>query len=319
MRWVDFDNDGFLDIVGTGIEDSMFTVVSPLYRNNGNGTFTLVPTNLPPMTGSDIQVADYDHDSLPDLFITGRDINFNAITGTFHNDGNGNFTMDTSSFRQMWTGTAKFGDVDNDNDIDILYDGVEDDIFAHSLIYLNDGNENFTEAVTNLPPTGEPGSVDWADIDHDGDLDVLLSGAYLMRNDGGGNFTDISPWTSGFFVVPAMFVDYDNDGDDDIFNMNFFNNNESTIYRNELITGISEYTGDFSFSFFPNPVNDFVNINPGDFNKPELSIITVDGKIILHEKTFYNSEYDLSSLAPGFYILELKNENSVTRKSFQKR
>jgi len=51
--------------------------------------------------------------------------------------------------------------------------------------------------ITNLPGTGEPGSVDWTDMDNDGDLDVLLGGTYLMRNDGNGNFSLLAENQSG--------------------------------------------------------------------------------------------------------------------------
>jgi hypothetical protein len=318
MRWIDFDHDGFPDIVGSGIEDSMFTVVSQLYRNNGNSTFSRVMTNLPPMTGSDIQVADYDNDSLPDIFITGRDINFNAITATFHNDGGGNFSMDTASFRQMWTGTAKFGDVDGDNDLDIFYNGVEDDITPYSLIYLNDGNSHFAEAITNLPGTGEPGFVDWSDIDHDGDLDVLLSGTYLMRNDGNGNFADISPWPSFSFFIPSMFVDFDNDGDDDIFNVNFFDNNESTIYRNELLNGINNINDENNFSIYPNPVHSeakFLNNNSKDYS---LMIFNLQGEEIKLQSLKNNTGFNLSFLSNGIYILQIKNSAGTYHLKFVK-
>jgi hypothetical protein len=318
MRWIDYDHDGFLDIVGAGIEDSAFEVVSPLYHNNGNGTFSLVPTNLPPMTGSDIQVEDYDHDGLPDLFITGRDINFSAITGTFHNDGNGNFTMDTVGFRQMWTGTAKLGDMDNDGDIDILYDGVENSIDAYSLIYLNDGNNHFTESITNLPPTGEPGCVDWADIDHDNDLDVLLSGSFLMRNDGGGNFTDISPWSAGLFMTPVMFVDYDNDGDADIFNVNFFNSDESTIYRNELISGIDPIDDEKKYSIYPNPVHSYATIDIQSIHdKMNVRLFNSTGSYLKNYDCSF-AEFNFSDLPAGFYFLEFSESKQIHRLRFVK-
>lgn len=311
--WVDVDRDGFQDVLISGVMDSLWVDTTIIYRNNGNGTFSYYPTNLPPLISSGIAVADYNNDSLLDFFIVGIDPNNLPVSALFENTGTGNFTIDTASFRQIYTGDAKWGDVDHDGDLDILYDGIEVDNTAYTLIYLNDGSGNFSELPTNLPGTGEPGSVDWADVDNDGDLDVLLS-SNLMRNDGNGVFTDISPWpTQSVFAIPALFMDYDQDGDADIFMLAFFGINSSDIYRNELITGVSNLATTNHLSVFPNPLNHTTTISFDAVETKYFSIFSIDGKLVKEFQSTKTTQVDLSELKSGIYFLEMKDDSNFNR------
>jgi hypothetical protein len=76
-------------------------------------------------------------------------------------------------------------------------------------------------------PSGRGRAFAAADVDGDGDLDVMhakgpsdRSPASLYRNDGGLRFVDIAPSVGldeTFGTVGALFVDYDDDGDPDLF------------------------------------------------------------------------------------------------------
>ena len=320
MRWLDIDNDGMLDVIVSGLMDSAFTDTTIVYRNQGGGNFSVMPTNLISFMAHDIAVSDYNNDSLPDLFVTGKDKTFfRAFSALFTNHGGGNFTMDSSSFRQLFTGTSKWGDAEGDGDLDILYDGIEDDNSAFSVVYLNDGNGNFTELTTNLPGTGEPGTVDWADMDHDGDLDIALNGGYLMRNDGGGNFTDVTPWQTGFFYHPVQFIDYDHDGDDDIFLMNFFGNSGSTIFRNDLINGIEVLNHDRLPEIFPNPACQYIELDiPVGQEFSVFRIYSLEGKLLRAVDAKYHERIKLDHLEAGIYFLEIIGVDKTIIKRFIK-
>lgn len=78
----------------------------------------------------------------------------------------------------------------------------------------------------------------------------------------------------------------------------------STTLSNE------EFNADFQVSFFPNPSNDFLNINLGTISEKEyeFSLIDVNGKVVL-EKTFVNpsliEKVDINKLGKGIYLAKL--------------
>lgn len=313
QRWLDVDNDGFQDVVISGLMDSLWVDTTIIYRNNGNSTFSYFPSNLPPLTTTGMDIADSNNDSLPDIFVVATAPGGVPVASLFTNNGSGNFTMDTTSFMQIFAGAVKWGDAENDGDMDLLYDGILIDNSAYTLIYLNDGAGNFTEQSTNLPGTGEPGSVDWADIDNDGDLDVLLS-EYLFRNDGNGTFTDISPWpVLSYYAIPAMFTDYDTDGDADIFMLMYFGISNSNIFRNELVTGLASISSAEGLTVFPNPAKEVINIF-SEFNQVKFcNLYSITGRVVKRFQINTFSQVDISELNPGIYILEISDGKSSRR------
>ena len=54
VAWGDYDNDGDLDLIMSG-RDASFTPRTLIYRNEGNGTFVLVPTALPGVTDGQVR------------------------------------------------------------------------------------------------------------------------------------------------------------------------------------------------------------------------------------------------------------------------
>jgi enediyne biosynthesis protein E4 len=249
----DYNNDGYPDIFVSNYGPNM------LYKNNGNGTFTNVTKRAKVAGGNECSVGavwlDYDNDSFLDLYV-GNYLSFDpeykyyyAPDGfpgpmaydaqpdiLYHNNGDGTFEDVTKSMgindidgRAMGVGAA---DYDNDGYVDIF---VAND---HSVNYLwhNDAGKGFTDrgtmSGTAFSQAGESTvsmSVDFADYNGDGLLDLFKSDdtyCSLYENLGNGIFSDRS-YSSGIAMPAAQFVgwtssfvDYDNDGDADIFKTN---------------------------------------------------------------------------------------------------
>ena len=248
----DFDNDGYPDIYVSNYGPNV------LYRNNGNGSFTDV-TGQAGVAGDECSVGavwlDYDNDGYLDLYV-GNYIEFDpqynyyyapdgfpgpmAYDGQpdvlYHNNGDGTFedvTKDMGVFnkdgRAMGVGAA---DYDNDGFTDIF---VSNDHMVNYL-YHNDGGERFEDrgimsgvAFNQVGEATISMSVDFADYNNDGLMDLFVSDdvyCSLYRNEGNGVFTEMS-YNAGIAVACGQFVgwassflDYDNDGDLDIFKVN---------------------------------------------------------------------------------------------------
>jgi hypothetical protein len=249
----DFNNDSYPDIYLSNYGKNT------LYQNLGDGTFKDITDKAGVGGGNKCSVGavwlDFDNDGLLDLYV-GNYLNFDpdysyyyAPDGfpgplaydsqkdqLFRNTGNGSFEDVTDPMgivdidgRAMGVGAA---DYDDDGFVDIY---VAND---HTVNYLwhNDQGKGFTDkgtlSGTGFSQAGEATvsmSVDFADYNHDELLDIFISDdnyCSLYENMGNGIFKDNS-YASGISMASGQFVgwsssflDYDNDGDADIFKSN---------------------------------------------------------------------------------------------------
>src|SRR5213592_5235915 len=204
--FLDFDNDGWMDIflVNSGPSD-FWTPSKPvrnaLYKNNRDGTFTDV-TEKAGVTGAyfgmGAAVGDYDNDGWPDIFVTayGKCI-------LYKNNRDGTFTDVTEKSGVAtpgWTTSAVWFDYDNDGKLDLFvcsfvdYTGVKK---------LECGNNKIGRNYYCVPRVFSP------------------SASFLYHNNGDGTFTEVSKGTAiaaalgkGLGVVAA---DINNDGYMDLF------------------------------------------------------------------------------------------------------
>ncbi len=135
--------------------------------------------------------------------------------------------------------SVRWGDFDNDGDLDLLLAGWSTSDGDISKIYRNDAGQ-FTDIGAGLIGV-EIGSLVWGDYDNDGDLDIFLCGynesltyiTRIYRNDG-GSFTDINAELDPVYVSSADWGDFDNDGDLDIvYKGRSPSGYVSKIYRND--------------------------------------------------------------------------------------
>lgn len=91
------------------------------------------------------------------------------------------------------------------------------------------------------------------------------------------------------------------------------NRNTPTLF-NCAVLGVSEYNEE-KISIYPNPFNDFINIELKNYIKIEyINISDITGKIIYTSNTI-DTKIDLSNLKNGVYFLKIKsNENLIIKK-----
>jgi len=153
VAWGDYDNDGDLDIFLSG-EDIYGTRFSKIYRNE-SGIFYDINAGFDERYYSAVWI-DYDNDDDLDLSV-GNDI-FNNENGIFSNINAG-----FSGSLAVW------GDINNDGFLDAF-------LTNSSKIYLNNGNNTFSELNSVLLPELNSSSAAFGDYDNDGDLDILITG-----------------------------------------------------------------------------------------------------------------------------------------------
>ncbi|MEZ4296735.1 MAG: VCBS repeat-containing protein [Polyangiaceae bacterium] len=241
VRLTDIDNDDDLDILfpnaagfgNTQGQSQPFVI----YRNDGNFSFTNVSAEaVGNFTGwlRQVAVADISGDGFVDIYAPSA---WGADDKFFINDGTGKF-VDEAAARlpnvKSRAGATRFGDVDNDGDLDLL---VGDDYSGNSgqiaHLYLNDGTGKFTEAPWALPTMmsgDQPIDFDLFDMDGDYDLDLFINQHFgtkgqLWQNDGTGKFVDVTaniPSQDGQskFRYGPVACDVDGDGDLDIWQDN---------------------------------------------------------------------------------------------------
>lgn len=193
---------------------------------------------------------DYDNDGWVDLYVTDP-----AGPNTlYHNNGNGTFSVspiaDQVALPNAYSGGATFADYDNDGwrDLMVVNWGV-------NTLFRNVGGQRFVDVTrqAGLVDDKNSKSASWGDFDNDGFVDLYVANwsCYpecgrsldgdsdrLYRNNGDGTFEDVSDYLGGSlngagFI--ASFVDYDNDGDPDIYLVNdeFINPVGNKLWRND--------------------------------------------------------------------------------------
>lgn len=272
----DYDRDGSLDLV-VGFKDRGLRVLRNAggYFEDVSGAFYLLGAGQ----WQTLSVADYDGDGYLDIYAT----NYNLID-TEHqpesyvdatdglpnvllrNDGgSGRFEDVTAESgldagNERWTYASAWADYDVDGDMDLYV--VND--YGPSQLFRNRGDGTFEEISHDVGAEdfGNGMGASWMDYDGDGDLDLYKSnmqsfagnritrlkhfpgppdqqaiyrrfsqGNTLLSNNGDGTFDDVTDRAGvrdGFFAWGNLGLDYDNDGDMDLFNNAGFYTGSST-------------------------------------------------------------------------------------------
>jgi len=227
----DYDRDGHLDLYIARMGDHEKSSPRPpndarngirgtLLRNQGDGTFVDVSKHAGvDSPGWDMAAAwgDYDGDGWPDLYVA-NEFGNNRL---YRNERDGTFTDRAKEAGALDGGSAMgvtWGDFDNDGDMDLFVSGMH-------------ANSGWTLFHPDFPlPVPWYFRVlglftDAVQIRSDEITDKLSRGSSLLRNEGDGTFVDISDSAGvrdGQWGWAGEFLDYDNDGDLDLYAVNGF-------------------------------------------------------------------------------------------------
>ena len=235
VAWIDFDRDGWMDLylVNGGHWEELVqgkrTVSNALYRNNGDGTFTEVTAKAGVGNrhwGMGVAAGDFDNDGWVDLFVC----NYGPNT-LYRNNGDGTF-RDVTGMAGVgdgrWAVSASFGDYDADGWLDL---------------YVTNTVQFDHEAPEPMECHYRGITVQCGPLGMVGDSDILY------RNNGDGTFRDVSEKAGVSDVTPsyglgAIWSDYDNDGDLDLYvandqmaNFLFRNQGDGTFEESGLFAG----------------------------------------------------------------------------------
>jgi hypothetical protein len=225
---IDIDQDNDLDIIAMGNSTYSGTTYNTLgYINDGEGNFTTVDLNITGMIRGAMASGDLDGDGDNDLIISGE-AETGVLTEYYVNDGNGNFTLTTSSLTDVSYGNIKLVDIDNDNDLDVCLTGQNGGALRLKF-YRNDGTGNFIGSNPNDTYDGfYDGDLDFQDLNNDGYLDFVAQGRFnaaignrTYMNNGDGFFTEGLLYYAS--AAGNVFIrDFDNDNDFDVFMNGFY-------------------------------------------------------------------------------------------------
>ena len=176
LTWGDYDNDGDLDLLMTGVSNSSLSITR-IYRND-NGLFNDTFANIESAEGfGSATWGDYDNDGDLDVLLAkrGRSVIYQNKEGLFKDIDAKLIAVQKSN--------AAWIDYDNDGDLDAFLMGFSIDTKSCvAKIYKNEGNNQFTDTKIEIKGV-QLGSAAWGDYDLDGDQDLIVSG-----EDGKGSY-----------------------------------------------------------------------------------------------------------------------------------
>ncbi len=187
---------------------------------------------------------DVNQDGWPDLFVT-DDEGPNTL---YLNDGDSTFSVSPNNAQVAMPGMvgsgAVFGDYNNDDWPDLYVLNV-----GPNMLFMNNGGNGFVDVTSPAGVgdgnRGQTGA--WGDYDKDGFLDLYVvnynctacpngNRDTLYHNNGDGTFSDVTGALIDQVIrkpgFTGSFLDYDNDGDLDIYVVNDFRTG-NVLWRND--------------------------------------------------------------------------------------
>lgn len=242
ISWVDFDNDGELDLFV-----SFFNVGVRLYKNTGGFTFidhtVAAGIDPSPFKAYGFAFGDPDSDGDLDVYISSYEAVGYVPSPTpnryYENQGNGTFIDKASAYGidngLQITFMPVWFDYNNDNLLDLHV--INDRQLTSDAMYRNDGMNSYSELAVPLGIDNaghQPMTISVSDFDNDGYQDVFktdIANGFtitngvpvdykLYKNNAGTGFTNVAAAMNipvNSFAWGALWVDYNNDCYEDLY------------------------------------------------------------------------------------------------------
>jgi hypothetical protein len=246
---------------------SYFCNITLEYTGQQNGYFsdrTISSGISPSLNPSTIAWGDINKDGFLDMLVAGR---------LYQNTGKGDFKdISTKAGISGAPQGNAFLDIDNDKDLDILFLNQTP---SKSRIFLNDGSGVFTGSDLAIPYLQNVSGFAIADADNDNYPDIFITQSwstypnpipnYFLQNNKKNNFTQktgLCTTTSPRRSRGCAFVDYDSDGDLDLFVSNYYQEPDE-IYENKGGLTFADVSGPKNIDKFNKDGKDYSNYGSG--------------------------------------------------------
>ena len=259
MSFVDYDNDGDLDLVVSGMASSG-TSLTRAYSNE-DGRFQADELNseaLINVHNGDLAWADYDSDGDLDLALSGETVfaegEIGRVTEFYANGpvGSLNLDEDVRVGALVKGGALAWGDYDIDGNPDLAISGRDAAWISVLQLYKNrpagvlNLDQNFNTNVSALD-----GALDWIDYDNDGFLELAVSGrtresghvaSVFSNSQGTVTSASVEQSLEGLAGGFTVWGDYDGDGRADLIlgGVDEAGERRTTLYGNLGTPGVNQ-------------------------------------------------------------------------------
>jgi hypothetical protein len=282
IRFIDYNNDGLMDIVSTGL--SYLDVVNYRhYRFRNTGAGFVKEAELPGKIYGSIEIFDFNHDGRSDYAINGTQYahggGFRNTLDYYKNTGAG-FDMTENWVDGTQSGSFKVVDLNNDHLLDLIIIGSDINGTPVSKVYMNQAGVLIP--TQGLFPVGV-GKIDFADFNADGFQDVVVIGRdgnddgyfAVLMNDGTGHLTPQTITGTDISDVSLSIGDLNNDG-----------------YYDFIVSGNENYNAVVKTYIY--------DVSNNKFNEGSITGITdLGGPGVVHLFDF-NNDHHLDVLLGGF-------------------
>ena len=344
--WVDYDNDGDQDMYLTkcrgGASPGDPYRDNAMYTNDGTGVFTENALDIGMRDNAQSWATvfeDFDNDGDFDAFIVNHDFKNRFML----NDGTGNFTdiIDTtgidSSDLGAWENQA--GDFDNNGFIDIFSE-------MSSELYLNNGDLTFTGMSLNFDEgaIGDFNNDGFLDVMNDGNfyanttangnnwMKIGLLGTTSNINGIGARIQILGEWGTqmreirsgqgfshmnsliGHFgigqstVIDEIIITWP-DGTVDIITDPAINT-QIIVEQGSSPLAITDFQKE-GISLYPNPTVDVVRFSLPGLQEVPVSVIDVNGKVVLNTRISQENSINVGLLKSGIYFVQMEIEKKI--------